>query len=135
MRLHKRRRPKVRLRSKDLKCIIPTVSKTSEEIIFISKLGSPSISKITPRQALMKTRKTVPLMLSQRGICIDRRSDFLPKSIVVILSLLRIQGIDSQPAGPVRQPRLTYRPAMLQRLAKSIPGYLKRLQIRALYSN
>jgi hypothetical protein len=31
-----------------------------------------------------------------------------------------------------RQPYLTYRPARLHRLAKSIPGLLKRLQIQAL---
>jgi hypothetical protein len=37
-------------------------------------------------------------------------------------------GIDSQPGGSVRPPYLTYRPA---RLAESIPGLLKRLQIRA----
>ncbi len=40
-------------------------------------------------------------------------------------------GIDSQPGGPVRQPYLLYRLARLHRLAESIPGLLKRLQIRA----
>ncbi len=34
----------------------------------------------------------------------------------------------------VRQPYLTYRPARLHRLAESIPGFLKHLQIRALVS-
>ncbi len=34
---------------------------------------------------------------------------------------LRSPGIDSQSGGPVRQPYLTYRPARLHRLAKSIP--------------
>ncbi len=41
---------------------------------------------------------------------------------------LRSPGIDSQPGGPLRQPYLTNRPARL--LAESIPGLLKRLQIR-----
>ena len=40
-------------------------------------------------------------------------------------------GIDSQPGGPVRQPYLLYRLVRLHRLAESIPGLLKRLQIRA----
>jgi hypothetical protein len=40
-------------------------------------------------------------------------------------------GIDSQPGGPVRQPYLLYRLARLHRLAESIPGLLKCLQIRA----
>jgi hypothetical protein len=45
---------------------------------------------------------------------------------------LRSPGIDSQPGGPVvRKPYLTNRPARLYGLAKSIPGLLKRLQIRA----
>jgi hypothetical protein len=34
--------------------------------------------------------------------------------------------------GPVTQPYLPYRPARLRRLAESIPGLLKRLQIRAM---
>ncbi len=37
------------------------------------------------------------------------------------VNLLRSPGIDSQPGGPIRQPYLTYRPAMLPSLAKSIP--------------
>ncbi len=37
------------------------------------------------------------------------------------VNLLRSQGFDSQPGGPVRLPYLTYRPAKLQRLAGSIP--------------
>jgi hypothetical protein len=41
-------------------------------------------------------------------------------------------GIDSQPGVPVRKPNLLYRPGRLHRLAESIPGLLKRLQIRAL---
>ncbi len=40
-------------------------------------------------------------------------------------------GIDSQPGGPVRQPCLLYRLTRLHRLVESIPGLLKRLQIRA----
>ncbi len=40
-------------------------------------------------------------------------------------------GIDSQPGGPVRQTYLLYRLARLHRLAESIPGLLKRLQLRA----
>jgi hypothetical protein len=42
-------------------------------------------------------------------------------------------GIDSQPGEPVRvrQPYLTCRPARLHWRAESIPGLLKRLQIRA----
>jgi hypothetical protein len=48
------------------------------------------------------------------------------------VNLLRSQGIDSQPGGPVQQPYLKYRPAAwLHRLVESIPGLLKRLQIRA----
>ncbi len=43
-------------------------------------------------------------------------------------------GIYSQEGGSVRQPYLSYRPARLLRLAKSIPGLHKRLQIRALSS-
>jgi hypothetical protein len=38
----------------------------------------------------------------------------------------------SQPVGPVRPPYLLYRPARPHGLAESIPGLLKRLQIRAL---
>jgi hypothetical protein len=55
----------------------------------------------------------------------------LPHSIQS--SLLRSQGIGSQPGGPVRKPYLSYRPARLPGLAESIPGLHKRLQIRALY--
>jgi hypothetical protein len=40
-------------------------------------------------------------------------------------------GIDSQPGEPVREPYLLDRLARLHRLAESIPGLLKRLQIRA----
>ncbi len=43
------------------------------------------------------------------------------KSEPVSVNLLRSPGIDSQPGGPVRQHFLTYRPARLHRLAKSIP--------------
>ncbi len=39
----------------------------------------------------------------------------------VFVNLLGSPGIDSQPGGPVRQPYLSYRPAMLQRLAESNP--------------
>jgi hypothetical protein len=53
----------------------------------------------------------------------------------VFVYLLRSPGIDSKPGGPVQQPYLTYRPAGPHRLAESIPGLLKRLQIRALYPN
>ncbi len=49
----------------------------------------------------------------------------------VFVSLLWSPGIDSQPGGPVRQPYLSYRPARLYRLAESITGLLKGLQIRA----
>jgi hypothetical protein len=47
------------------------------------------------------------------------------------VNLLRSPGIDSQPAVPERQPYLTHRPARLHRLAESIRGLLKRLQIWA----
>ncbi len=57
------------------------------------------------------------------------------------VNLLRSQGVDSQPGGPVRQPYMTYRPARLQRLAESIPwnrflGFLKvyKSGLRFLYS-
>jgi hypothetical protein len=50
------------------------------------------------------------------------------------VNLLRGSGIDSQLGGPVRHPYLMYWPARLHRLAKSIPGLLKRLQIRAQYT-
>jgi hypothetical protein len=36
---------------------------------------------------------------------------------------VRSPGIDSQSGWPVRQPYLTYRPAMLHRLTESIPWY------------
>ncbi len=49
----------------------------------------------------------------------------------VFVNLVRSPGIDSQPGGPVRQPYLTNRPARQQRLAESIPGLLKCLQIWA----
>ncbi len=39
----------------------------------------------------------------------------------VFVNLLRSSGIDSHPGGPVRQPYLLYRPAMLHRLAESNP--------------
>ena len=51
--------------------------------------------------------------------------------IEVFVDLSRSQGINSQPGGPVRQAYLTYLPARLHWLAESIPGLLKRLQIRA----
>jgi hypothetical protein len=51
--------------------------------------------------------------------------------VPVFVNLLRSPGIDFQTFGPVRQPYLSYRLARLHRLAKSIPGLLKRLQIRA----
>jgi hypothetical protein len=47
------------------------------------------------------------------------------------VNLLRSPGIDSQPGGPVLQPYLTYRSASQHSLAESIPGLLKRLQVRA----
>jgi hypothetical protein len=40
-----------------------------------------------------------------------------------ICKLLWSPGIDSQPGGSVRQPYLTYRPARLHGLAKSIPWH------------
>jgi hypothetical protein len=40
----------------------------------------------------------------------------------VFVILLRSPGIDSQPGGPVQQPYLSYRPAMLYRLANRILG-------------
>ncbi len=47
----------------------------------------------------------------------------------VFVDLLRSSGIDSQPGGPVQQPHLSYRPAMLHRFL----GFINvRLQIRAL---
>jgi hypothetical protein len=59
----------------------------------------------------------------------------------VFVILLRSPGIDSKPGGLVLQPYLMYRPARLHsmivhRLAESIPWnrFLKRLQIRALYT-
>jgi len=39
----------------------------------------------------------------------------------VFVNLLRSPGIDSQPGGPVRQPYLSYWPAMLHQLAESNP--------------
>jgi hypothetical protein len=39
--------------------------------------------------------------------------------------------IDSKPGGPVQEPYLLYRLDRLHRLAESIPGLLKHLQIRA----
>jgi hypothetical protein len=45
--------------------------------------------------------------------------------------LLSSPGIDTQPGGLVRQPYLRYWPARLHRPAESIPGLIKRLQIRA----
>ena len=53
----------------------------------------------------------------------------------VLVNLLRGPGIDSQPGGPVREAYLSYRPARLYRLAESIPGRHKCLQIRALDKN
>ncbi len=38
-----------------------------------------------------------------------------------ICNLLRSPGVDSQPDGPVRQPYLSYRPAMLHRQVESNP--------------
>ncbi len=51
----------------------------------------------------------------------------------VFVNLLRITGFDFRPCRPVWQPYLSYRPARLHRLAESIPGLFKSLQIRALY--
>ncbi len=53
------------------------------------------------------------------------------RSEPVFADLFRRPGIDFQPGGPVRQPYFSYRPVRLHRLAKSIPGLHKRLQIRA----
>ncbi len=50
----------------------------------------------------------------------------------VFINILRSPRIDSQPAGQVRQLYLTYRQGKIHRLAESIPGLLKCLQIRAL---
>jgi hypothetical protein len=49
----------------------------------------------------------------------------------VFVTLLRSLEIDSQPGGPVRQPYLSYRPARLNRLAKSIPqnGFLGSINV------
>jgi hypothetical protein len=44
----------------------------------------------------------------------------------LFVNLLKSPGIDSQPGGSVRQSYLTYRHAMLHRLAESISGLLKR---------
>ncbi len=44
-----------------------------------------------------------------------------PEPEPVFVDLLRSPRIDSRPGGPVRQPYLSYRPARLHRLAKSIP--------------
>jgi hypothetical protein len=51
---------------------------------------------------------------------------------LVFVDPLRRPEIDSQLGGPVRQPYILYRPARQHRLAASIPGLHKRLQIRAL---
>ncbi len=57
---------------------------------------------------------------------------FFPTPLIFRYHLpLRSPGTDSQPGGPVRHPYLSHRPARLHRLAESIPGLLKRLQIRA----
>jgi hypothetical protein len=58
------------------------------------------------------------------------------QSVPVFVNILRSPGIDSQPGGPVRQPYLSYRPAMTLQTGgidslESIPGLLKCLQIRA----
>ncbi len=45
----------------------------------------------------------------------------LAKAEPVFVVIFRSPGIDSQPGGPVRKPYLSYWPARLQRLAKSIP--------------
>jgi hypothetical protein len=64
---------------------------------------------------------------------LHHKAGFDMKTQYGLVDLLRSPGIDSQPGGPVRQPYLTYRPARLHKLAESIPGLYKRLQIRALY--
>jgi hypothetical protein len=51
------------------------------------------------------------------------------QSVPVFVNLLRSPGIDSQPGGPVRQPYLSYRPAMTLQTgemdsSESIPGSL-----------
>ncbi len=53
----------------------------------------------------------------------------------VFANHLRSPGIDFQPGGPVRQPYLSFWSARLHRLAESIPGLHKHLQIRALRLN
>jgi hypothetical protein len=63
-----------------------------------------------------------------RGMRIRRRLVFLIIGFKDIepefVNLFRSPGINSQPAGPVRQPYLTYRPTRLHRLAESIPWNL-----------
>jgi hypothetical protein len=44
-------------------------------------------------------------------------------------ALLRIPGLDSQPGGPAQQPYFDVLAHRLHRLAESIPGLFKRLQI------
>jgi hypothetical protein len=43
------------------------------------------------------------------------------KAETVFVNLLRSPGINSQPDGPVQQPYLSYRPAMLHRQVESNP--------------
>ncbi len=49
------------------------------------------------------------------------------------LNLQNLFGLHLYSCGPVLQIGLSYRPTRLHRLAESIPGLLKRLQIRALF--
>jgi hypothetical protein len=59
-----------------------------------------------------------------------RINPYILASEPVFVNLLRSPGNDSQPGGPI-QIGMSYRPSRLKRLAESIPGLPKRLQIRA----
>jgi hypothetical protein len=66
-----------------------------------------------------------PNFIPAKKTLIPERAQPVP----VFVNLLWSPGIDSQPDVPVRQPYLSYRPAILHRQVESIPGLLKRLQI------
>jgi hypothetical protein len=85
---------------------------------------------------IKKTKKTGGLLGTDKIFLLQECHAGRGTSEPIFVDLLRSQGIDSQPGGPVRQPYLSYRAARLQRLAESIPRNRfwlhKRLQIRAL---
>jgi hypothetical protein len=72
-----------------------------------------------PRNRFLAWQAGAKTLFDVPAPSLHRLVESIPEPVLV--NLLRSPGIDFQPGRPVRQPYLTYRPARLYRLAKSIP--------------